>query len=38
MKRREPVNNLWMLRAPAWTSRFIHSPRLQTTRFVPIQS
>jgi hypothetical protein len=35
MKQPEPMNNLWMVRARAPASHFIHSPRLRTTRFVP---
>ena len=36
MKRREPMNNLWMVRARTPAACFIHSPRLQSRRFVPI--
>ncbi len=38
MKRREPMNNLWMVLAPAPAARFIHSSRSRTTGFIPIPS
>ncbi len=36
MKRREPMNNLWMIRGACAAGAFIHSARLRIRCFVPI--